>query len=399
MPFTPGTGTAYPVSLTEIGLAIETTKGTLPSAPTYMVPIKAPKYKPDQAYIPDETLQGSMVSVYDEVQGLRYDSHGWDSFPYLDSFPILVCAELGSQDNLGTAPTATTLAAAATAGATSVSLTGSVVANDAIVIGSGHTQETHIVASVTGAGPYTATLTYPLVYAQASGTTVTGLTSHKFSLLNTAEGQPPSCSIWDNDAEEWRTLSAAQEDELTIKGNATGLVDYTCTWFANAAVTNATAPSVSYTTTRTPPPWTAQVLIGGTAVQTAVDWEYDFKRGVKPIPALTGQQAYFEYFANTLQATAKLTLVEQSGSPYLADYLNGTRQSLDITVFDQQTGDLLNIHSTNAIFTTGELDRGKEWVQVPVDVQLLPSGADALAGGVSPVLITVANAVSTAYYT
>jgi len=58
---------AYASAQTEIGLAIETAIGTLPAEPAYMFPVKSPDYDPDQAYIPDETLQGSMVSVYDLV--------------------------------------------------------------------------------------------------------------------------------------------------------------------------------------------------------------------------------------------------------------------------------------------------------------------------------------------
>ncbi len=393
--FIGGTGTAYPVALTEIGLALETTRGTLMASPSYMIPVKGPKYKPNQTFIPDDTLQGSMVKTYDEIEGMRDDQHGWDSFPYLDSFPVLVCAELGSPDTMTTAMTATTLAASALAGATSVTLTAGGAAGDIIVIGSGAAQETHIIASMAAE---VATLTYPLINAQASGATVTGLTSHAFSLLNNGTGQPPSVSLWDNDGEEWRTMTACQIDELTIKGNATGLIDYTTSLFGNPATGNASAPSTSYTTAETPAPWTVQVLLGGTQLVTVEDWEFDFKRGVKPIPALTGTKEYLAYFADVLESTAKLTFVEQSSSPYLDDYENGVKQSLDLTFFDLATGFLANIHSTSAIFTSGQLDRSKEYCTVACDVQLLPTSTDATAGGRSPVKITIGNTVATTYH-
>ena len=395
--FVGGTGIAYPVPLTQIGIAIETAKGTLEAAPSYVIKTKAPKYKPDQTYLPDDTLQGSMVKTYDEILGLRYDSHGWDSYPYLDSFPILLCCEFGSTDTVTTAPTATTVATAATAGSDTLALTSgaSYVANSIFTVGSGATLETHVVESVSS---NTVTLTYPLVFDQAAGATVTGLTSHKFSLLNTGTGQPPSVSLWDYDGEEWRTMTACQLDELMMKGTATALDDYTCTWFGNAAALNASAPSVSVTDVQTIAPWTVQIAIGGTAVSTVVDWEFTFKRGVKPIPALTGTQEYFEYFADAIEATGKLTFVEQSGSPYLAAYEAGTTQSLDFRMWDSASGNLLRYFCTRAKFTTGELDRSKEWVEVVVDVQLLPSAADATAGGVSPGAWTVGNSVTTPYH-
>lgn len=388
---------AYATSETQMGLAIETVIGTAPAQPKFMFPVKAPKYKPDQSYIPDETLQGSMVQIYDLVQGMRYDAHGWEAPPYLDSFPILLRALLGSTDNLIAAPANTTLAAAAAAGAPTVSATASVAAGKWVTIGANATLEAHLVQSVSGAGPFTLTLAAPLVNAQANGAPVTGLTGHQFSLLNNSPigDQPPSVSIWDGDGEQWRLLTACQLDELTIKGNATGLVSYTCSWLANPATPNVTAPTTSYTQTQTPAPWTFFALLGGSYSPTITEWEFNFKRGTKPVPALTGTTEYLQYFAGPIQTSGKLTFVEQGGSPYLNDYLTGLRQSLDCTLFDLLTGFALNLHSTRCQFKTGEIDRGKEWVEVPVEIQLLPTTTDALAGGVSPLIATVANATTT----
>jgi len=66
-------------------------------------------------------------------------------------------------------------------------------------------------------------------------------------------------------------------------------------------------------------------------------------------------------------------------------------------VNDVASGYALNVHSSSALYKTGELDRGKEWVEVPIEFQLLPTTTDALAGGVSPVIATVANSTTTAY--
>ena len=91
--------------------------------------------------------------------------------------------------------------------------------------------------------------------------------------------------------------------------------------------------------------------------------------------------------------------MEQSGSPELNRFLDAIRQSFDFTIFDQKTGSVLNIHASNGQFKTGEIDRSKEYVTVPVEFELLPSTDDQLgsAGGVGPVVVTVANAVDTAY--
>ncbi|HEX7355316.1 MAG TPA: phage tail tube protein [Mycobacteriales bacterium] len=387
--------TAYSVSQTEIGLAVETVRGTA-VAPAFWIPAKSPKYEPKLTLIADDTLQGSMVETYDEVPGMRYDSHGWEGYPYLDSFPLFLRAELGSSDTLTAAGAATTLSAAAIAGAATITTATALTEGSYVVIGAGGTLETRLVASV---ATDTATLAFPLIYAHASGQAVTPLTTHQFSLLNNAGSgnQPPSVTVTDYDGSQWRQLTAAQLDELNVKGNTTGLADYTCTWFANASTT-PTAPTPSYSSARAVPGWTTSVAIGGTPVNYVEDWEVDMKRGVEPIPALTGSQEYYLYFANALTATAKLTIIEQANSPQLTEFENGTKQSLDITIFDIGTGNALNLHSSSAVYTSGTVDRGsKGEVKIALDAELLPSAADALAGGVSPLLATVANAQTAPY--
>ena len=430
MPLYAGNGSVYPTAQTTLGIALEPVVGT-PVAPTHILPVKAPKYKPNLMLIPDESLKGSMVPVYDLVTGLRYDGHGWDGQPYLDSFPNLLAAEFGSVDNLIAAPAlggggATTLSAPAVAGANTVVLTAATGAvgwtsptnpGTYITIGAAYpngTLETHQILSVSSD---TMTLVQPLVFGHASGEAVTALTTHQFCLLNNggrSGAQPPSMTIVDYDGEEWRELSACQLDELTLKGNGTSLINYVATTMGNPATPNASAPTLSANTTQTPAPWTAYTLIGpvGSSMTTlagegyaptVLDWEYDWKRGVVPIPALTGQEAYFAYFANVLQNNGKLTFIEQPGSPELNNFLAAQRLVLDQTFFDMKTGWALNIHSSNVEYKTGEIDRTKEYVTVPITFDQLPSTTDLFTNngntGVGPTIVTVANAQTTSYWT
>ena len=227
-----------------------------------------------------------------------------------------------------------------------------------------------------------------------------GLTLHQFSLLNnspTLGDQPPSVTITDFDGEETRQMAACQIDELTIKGNGTSLTEYTCTFMGNPAATLESEPEPSFSAVPTVQPWTVQTIIGGTFTPTVIDWEFDLKRGTKPIPALTGNEGYFSYFAGPLEATGKLTFVEQTGSPQLTAFEAATIASLDMSMFDGTTGDTINFHSTKMQYKTGELDRTKEYVTVVMEFQLLPSTDDALAGGVSPIIISIANTVTADY--
>jgi hypothetical protein len=400
---------ALPVAETEIGIAIEATRGT-PVAPAYWLPVMAPKYKPDLKLLPDETLQGSMVQIYDEVPSLRNDGHGWDSYPYLDTFGVLLRALLGSTDTLTAAPANTTLSSGAAAGATTITTAATIAANSWIVIDTGvGVQETHLTTAVSGTGPFTVTLAYPLAFAHLSAATVTGLTKHQFSLLNNSPSsgnQPPSCTLTDFAGEtNWRQLAAAQLDSLNLSGTAESLPKYTCNWFSQPATTPS-APTPSFSSAQAPPGWTVTLAVGGTQIAgggpggasgVLVDWEYDLKRNVKPIPAITGTQQYFQLFAGVIVPTAKITVLDDSSATWLTAFQNGTLESLDFTLADVKSGWALNLHSTKAKFTSGAVDRSKEWVEVPLEIQLLPSSTDALAGGVSPLLATVANAQTTQY--
>ena len=387
---------AIPVPETQVGLAIETTRGEA-KAPEYWLPIMGPKYEPVLQLLPDKTLRGSMVDIYDEIPGLRHDTHAWDSYPYLDSFPVLVRALLGSKDTKTVKSEPEELEAEAKAGATEVEFKKEVAAGSYVVIGTGvGTQETVLVTNKAKK----ATIAYPLSYTHPAKALCTGLTKHEFSLLNdsVSEGnQPPSCTLTDFAGEEdWRQLAAAQLSTLTISGASDALVKVAVDWFSYAAVTPST-PSPSYTTAEAPVGWSVKAAIGGTQVASIQSWDFDLKRNVKPIPALTGTQNYYQLFAGALDATAKLTVIEDPKAVWLDAYEAGAEESIDLTLYDVYSGDALNVHSSFARFTKGSLDRSKEWVEVPLELQLLPNSTDATAGGVSPVAITVANAHTTEY--
>ncbi len=462
---------AIPVPETQVGIALETERGT-PVEPAFWTPIMGPKYKPDLKLLPDEGLRGSMVHLYDEIPGLRFDSYGWDAYPYLDTFPVFLRALLGSKDNLtpvavsatnevvveakagdkkvlvkeeiaegtvfvldeGTATEETCVAgkpkkekvgeweipvtalkfthlvkgtitlpfselgAEAKAGAKEIATVEKYVKGDYLVIGVGAGQETVLVTEEK-AGKVV--LAYPLAFTHANKAPILSLTVHQFSLLNNepAEGnQPVSCTITDYAGEtNWRQLAAAQLDSITLSGAADALPKAVLNWFANAAAPPAGAPEATYSTAEAPPGWTVQASIGGTQIGYLVNWEFALKRGVKNIPAITGTQAYYQHFAGALDITSKIVVLEDPAATWLTAYENGEQVSIDLTLSDVESGFALNLHSSRAKFVSGDLDRSKEWVEVPLEIQTIPSEADALAGGVSPIIVTVANANTKAY--
>ena len=397
--------TSYAVSQTEIGLAYEAVRGT-PEAPDFWAKVKSPQYKINETILEDDTLQGSMVSIYDATPGMRYDSHGWTTFPYLDVLPLYVLAELGSPDGLTSAPTNGTLQGDVAVGATTISSNQTAPAGSWITIGTGTNLETHYVKSVSGTtSPYTITLDYPAIYPHTHTATdgsaaVNGLTAHDFSLLNNAGtgNQPPSLTITDYDGDQWRQLAASQLDKFDLKIMPNKTMDLSVTFFSNASIT-PTPPTPSFSSAQFPPGFTTEVSIGGTQLKYVESIDLSLSRGVKPIEAFQGTQAYYQYFAGPLVATAKITVIEQSGAPELTQYIAGTQESFSFSFADRKSGYGARFQSSNAIFKSGELVRGKEWVESTLDLICLPTAADATAGGVSPINVSIGNAQTTTFST
>ena len=140
---------AIPVPETTIGVALEAVRG-MPEEPTNWVPIMGPKYKPDLQLLPDAGLRGSMVTLYDEVPGLRFDGHSWDSYPYLDSFPIFLRALLGSKDTLTPITPLTTLVAEVKVADKKILTVAALVEGTTVVLDEGLvTEESVVVGKVT----------------------------------------------------------------------------------------------------------------------------------------------------------------------------------------------------------------------------------------------------------
>ncbi|MDE2106431.1 MAG: hypothetical protein KGL39_54955, partial [Patescibacteria group bacterium] len=276
----------YSVQQTEVGFAFETIRHTAAAAPAFWAKLKSPKWKPNLALIEDDTLQGNMNSVQDATPGLLYDTHGWTTYPYLDVLPAYIRAELGATDTVAAAPTNTTLASSCVAGAATISTTATIAAGSWFTLDTGALLETCICKSVTGAGPYTVTPVFPIVYAHSNGATVTGLTGHQYSVLNngssnTLGNQPPSCTLWDFDGDQWRQMAGGQMDKFDLKMTPDKAPTLDVTWLTDAHVTPST-PTPSWTSNSLPPGWTTRVMVGTSVLAYIEDVEVSMARGVKP---------------------------------------------------------------------------------------------------------------------
>lgn len=106
----------YSPSLSWLGLAKETTRGTPVTATTFL-PVLSPKLDPKITQQDDKAMRGQMFDIYDMIETVRYDEYSHGTHLRADTFPMLVAAILGGTDTVTGTAAPYTHAQAALAGA------------------------------------------------------------------------------------------------------------------------------------------------------------------------------------------------------------------------------------------------------------------------------------------
>jgi hypothetical protein len=219
--------------------------------------------------------------------------------------------------------------------------------------------------------------------------------THTFNLLNTGTGQPPSYTSVYFDGLDMNQLTQSQIDSLTLKFASDGLltasVAYVC-----AASTIITTVTNTPTALEAAASWNVVVKVGGSAITRLVDGEIDLKRSTKPIPALTGTQAYYQNWAGPLETKgSKLTVIMESDAE-LTYFLNNTKGvTLDL-LFTDPALNTVDFHVSATGWSTGKKNTGKDWVEVDLEFWGIPNSTDATSG-LAPIVIACTNSVATSY--
>lgn len=381
-----------------LGLAVEVTDG-VPVAPTLWIPVKSPQVAPMVTWLKDESLRGSPVETYGNVAGIRHDTYDCKGDAYLDTFPNILRAALGSTDTLHAAPTNTTLAALCTAGATTISTTATIAAGKWFSIDTGALIETHKCASVTGAGPFTVTLSFPTLYGHASAAAVTGLTGHVLSVLNNAAtgSQPPSYTITDFDGAVARQLAGGQLDTLSMDFASGTSLAWTAKYLAFPFTNVATPTTESFSTELFVPGYSCTVAIAGAVSKVVTSGSIAITRNTAAIEtANNAQQIPYQLWAGPIGVTGKLTFVIESGDTTLTNGTTSVKQAVNLIFTNPQDGNQLVLQMSQVQLQDPKIERGKAWVEVSANFVAESNATDALLG-YAPIEAFVANQQTTAY--
>lgn len=334
--------TVYPTAKQFLGVAKEVTPGTA-VAMTATIPVE--KFDPEDkpTGLIDKSMRGSMVAEYAYIQGVKLSEFQFSGPAYMDTLGWFLANILGDLTTTG------------------------------------------------ASAPF----------------------SHAFSTLNSGTGQPITHTFTD-----WQGLPATNQarqfagsclSELTLKGNAESEVitlDGKGTGWASviAGAIPTSAPSAALPLAS----WRSLLGIGGPASggtldSTIGDWEIKISRVLKPI--FTGRNSQDPYVIQRGEVTVagKLSFAAPSNETNaLLTLLSNTQPQFQWKLDNGLTlGNLLalQVDVQAAAFDTSKIDRGGEAVGYSSTFKGIASSTNAGAsGGVSPIKVTLQNAIAAGTY-
>jgi Phage tail tube protein len=224
--------------------------------------------------------------------------------------------------------------------------------------------------------------------------------THTIALKNSAtaaaDAQPSAFTITDFYGANVRAYSGMQFSDFTLKFSAEGLLEYDAKsmgWISSTAST----PTPAFTTVTPTPVWTGTVSVGGTTISNAVDGQLDMKRPVTPIYGIANTQNPYQVFLGATEITGKISFVMEDDTQ-LTKYLSNTQPAL-VFNFSQGTGSSatqIQFTTTKGAYTVANISRGKDFVQLDIELNAQANLTDAGAVGYSPIKWVLQNAISSA---
>lgn len=399
-----------------LGVAREATTqpGTTvtPVMPVATIPVDGDSYEPEDVpeFLRDDTVRDVMSALFGDVLGPESAtfSYGGPFFP--DSYGYVLDNVLGdlSTTSNGTLGTARNLSAGIGIGATSLAVgsslgavtTGSIVqiadgaASEVVVATSG---STGTAVNFTGTPTRFAHTTAATAALQSAATSYT----HVFAALNSGSGQPPSHTLTDytglTATVGARAYASSAVAQLTLTGDATGLIMAKFSGLSYLSAPAASKPSAGTTFTVPLAGWVSTVTAGGAAVPSASRWAVTLTRELATYWPATGSLTPWAFPRGPLTATGELDYAVPSDETPLTQMLAGAPLTVAISASNGLGGASalsLNITASQAVFVKAKPARAvvtgyaDQWEAVANTTDVGGSG------GTGPLTVTITNAVA-----
>lgn len=235
--------------------------------------------------------------------------------------------------------------------------------------------------------------------------TVTGAANpytHTIALENNtaagADAQPTSYSILDFNGTNARVYAGCQFSDVTLNFSADGLLEYDAKATGWASSTT-TVPTTAFTTVTPMPVWRATVSIGGSTVAYTTEGSLTMSRPATPIFGINNTQDPYQVFVGALDVKGQFKFAMNDDTE-VTRFLNQTSANLPAIVLNWSDGANIQVQATltKGAYTTSVVDRGKDYVEVAVDVQGIANSTDAGTVGQAPIKWVLKNALPSGTY-
>lgn len=403
----------WPSTKTWLGIAREATTGT-PLTPTNTIPLDKGSYSPEDTpkFLPDEAIRGSLASLYNDIIGVTDATFSFGGPAFLDVGGFWLDNAFGdlSSTSGGTLATAQPLSAGIAVGATAFSVAtslGSVVTGSVIQITDGPASEI-VIATVGSTGTSILFAGNPTRFAHTTAATASLQTAattytHKFALINTGTGQPPTHTITDatgiTASVGARAYPSACVSSVDFSGNAEQLLMQKVSGNSWLSAPAGTTPVNTTAFTIPVPNWRSTVTVGGTQIYNIGEWSAQFKRVLQIYWTAQGAQNPFIIARGGLSATYDLNFTVAIDESPLTAMLSTGPQAVQIAVTNGLSGAnllSLTINSTKAQAVKSKIDRNAVLVGYQNQLEGIANATDVGGtAGLGPATITLVNAIAT----
>jgi hypothetical protein len=230
-----------------------------------------------------------------------------------------------------------------------------------------------------------------------TGTPNTQLIKLKNLTTTASDISPTSLTFTDFYAANVRAYAGCQISDFTLSFSADGLLDYDAkaTGYLSSV---ASVPTPTFTALTAVPSWQGTVTIGGTAITNSVEGSITMSRPITPIYGLSNTKDPFNIFVGPLEVKGNLRFVMEADTE-LTRYLTNTQPAIVVN-FQQGAGATatqIRATITDGAYTTAVIDRGKDYVEIVVDITGISNTTDGDTG-YSPIQWTLQNTIAAGVY-
>lgn len=399
-----------PSSKSWLGVGRELVPGLNPVLPTNTIPLDMSSYQPEDTpkFLHDEAIRGVMAQLYNDILGVEDATFSFGGPMFLDVGGFWIDNAFGDLSTTGTsASSTTTLSVAGTIGATQLVLASGAGYSSAasVQVDTGSISEVVVLSSPPAGG----TISFsndPLRFAHGTGASVSvvvGPYTHKWAILNTGSGQPPTTTLTDftnlTPTVGARAYPSACVSQMDFTGNSEQLLMQKVSgnsWLSTPATqtpTNTTAFTIPQ------PNWRSTVSVGGSQVYNVTEWTAAVKRQLQIYWTAQAAQSPYVIARGGLGMSIGLNFGVASDESALNDMLSSGPLAVQIQLDNGLTSVnhlQLTINATKAQTEKSKPTRNAVLIGYDNSLECVANTTDVGgSGGIGPCTVTLINNIPT----